>query len=82
MLKMLFRSKSNSAQVAKNRLQLVLQKERVGISEGTLEEMRLQLAEVISKYFAIDPQSLEIEILSKGEGSSLSVSTPVQESQT
>ena len=82
MLKMLFRYKSNSAQVAKNRLQLVLQKERVGISEGTLEEMRLQLAEVISKYFAIDPQSLEIEILSKGEGSSLSVSTPVQESQT
>lgn len=71
----MIKRKPKSANVAKNRLQLVLARERVGIPESRLTQLRGELCEVISKYFEIDSESLEIDILDKNGKSALTVNT-------
>lgn len=75
--KRLFKSQPTSAKIAKNRLQLVISRERVGVPERKVAELKEELCEVISKYFEIDADSLEVEVFDKKGYSSLSVSTPV-----
>ncbi|MGK5091971.1 cell division topological specificity factor MinE [Deltaproteobacteria bacterium TL4] len=73
----LFRSKPSSANVAKNRLKLVLAKERVGLSESQILQMKQELSFVISKYFEIDRDSLEVIIETIDGQPALNVKTPV-----
>jgi cell division topological specificity factor len=60
-IKNLFSSKS-SRDVAKGRLHLVLAHDRTGLEGGKLQEMRAEIAAVISKYVPIDIDAIEIEI--------------------
>jgi cell division topological specificity factor len=60
-IKSLFTSKS-SRDVAKGRLHLVLAHDRTGLEGGKLQEMRAEIAAVISKYVAIDADAVEIQI--------------------
>lgn len=76
-LRKLFDHSVGSAQTAKSRLQLVLARERVGLPESELTELKKELYQVISKYFEIDQTALEIEILNKDGQSALMVNTPV-----
>ena len=67
-----------SARIAKNRLQLVLTRERTGLSENDLNKLKGDLYRVISRYVTIDRTNLEIEILYNKNGqSALKVNTPV-----
>ncbi len=76
-LSTIFHQNSGSAQTAKNRLRLVLARERVGLPENQLSELKGELCDVISKYFEIDQTALEIEIFNKNGQPALSVNTPV-----
>ena len=75
----LFKARQSSAQVAKNRLQLVLASERQGIrlTDVKRRELREDLYDVISKYFKIEEDSLELEILNEDGQHALNVNTPV-----
>jgi cell division topological specificity factor MinE len=76
--KMFGQTRGKSAQTAKNRLQLVLTRERTGLSENDLNKLKGDLYRVISRYFTINRTSLEIEILYNNKGqSALKVNTPV-----
>ena len=77
----LFGRGSKSAGTAKSRLQLVLARERVGLPETTLNSLREDLMEVISKYFEIEDGSLEIEIMPADGKSALTVNTSVTKSK-
>jgi|TARA_B110000196_G_C20991773_1_gene588560 cell division topological specificity factor MinE len=68
----------NSASVAKNRLQLVLSKDRIQISDVELKSMKEELYRVISHYFTVTPDNLEIEVLTRDGRAALSVNTPVE----
>jgi cell division topological specificity factor MinE len=68
----------NSASVAKNRLQLVLSKDRIQISDAELKSMKEELYHVISHYFTVTPDNLEIEVLTRDGRAALSVNTPVE----
>jgi cell division topological specificity factor MinE len=68
----------NSASVAKNRLQLVLSKDRIRISDVELKSMKEELYRVISHYFTVTPDNLEIEVLTRDGRAALSVNTPVE----
>lgn len=74
-LENLFTKSTKSAKVAKNRLQLVIARDRVGIPEGKMAELKDDLYQVISKYFDLDPSSLEIEIFNKDGQPALTVNT-------
>ena len=68
----------NSASVATNRLQLVLSKDRIQISDVELKSMKEELYRVISHYFTVTPDNLEIEVLTRDGRAALSVNTPVE----
>ena len=68
----------DSASVAKNRLQLVLSKDRIQISDAELKSMKEELYRVISHYFTVTPDNLEIEVLTCDGRAALSVNTPVE----
>ena len=58
----LFKRNTKSKEVAKERLRLLLINDRTGLSQKTLEELRVEITKVISKYLEIDEESLEIEM--------------------
>ena len=63
-----FRRKS-SCQVAKDRLKILLISDRVNCSPEIMEQIKLDIAKVISKYMKIDADNLEIQINAKGNKS-------------
>ena len=72
-----FSSKQSSREVAKGRLHLVLAHDRVGLEGGKLQEMRREIAAVISKYVPIDVEAVEVQIESKSRATELRVSSPL-----
>jgi cell division topological specificity factor len=76
-IKNLFNGKS-SREVAKGRLHLVLAHDRTGLEGGRLEEMRAEIAAVISKYVPIDSEAVEIQIETRSRATQLTVSSTVQ----
>jgi cell division topological specificity factor len=67
----------SSREVAKGRLHLVLAHDRAGLEGGRLQEMREEIAAVISKYVPIETQAVEIHIESKSRATQLTVSSPL-----
>ncbi len=72
-----FKPKDSSAHTAKSRLKLVLAQERIGLSESQMNQMKQELGVVISKYFKMDSDSLEIEVVTRDGQSALTVNTSV-----
>ncbi len=70
--------KRQSANSAKNRLQLVLSKDRIQLSDADQSAMKQDLYAVISRYFKIAPDSLEIEVLNRDGQSALMVNTALE----
>lgn len=66
-----------SKEQAYNRLKLVLMHDRAGLSEGTLQMMRSELIEVISKYMEIDTEALDLKLETEGESIALMLGIPV-----
>ncbi|HEX9617606.1 MAG TPA: cell division topological specificity factor MinE [Anaerolineales bacterium] len=52
-----------SAKQAKERLKLVLIHDRTDLNSGTLEALKDELIEVISRHVAIDPSAVRIEMV-------------------
>lgn len=85
MLSTIFRAirpKTTSASTAKSRLQIVVTRERTGVAEGAIQEMKKELHAVIAKYFVVDIEQLEVDIIRKNGKSALTLQTPVQKSSS
>jgi cell division topological specificity factor len=67
-----------SSQVAKGRLHLVLAHDRTGLDGGRLQELRQDIAAVLSKYVPIDADGVEIEIETHKRATQLKMSTSIQ----
>jgi len=77
-IKQMFAGKRSSREVAKGRLHLVLAHDRVGLEGGKLQEMRTEIAAVISKYVPINVEAVDIQIEStKSRSTELRVSSPL-----
>ncbi len=74
-----FFQRPSSANVAKNRLKQVLAKDRAGLSETDLNSLKQELYGVISTYFKIEEDSLEVNIQNRDGSSALSVNTPLRQ---
>jgi cell division topological specificity factor len=70
-----FFSGKSSREVAKGRLHLVLAHDRTGLEGGRLQEMRAEIAAVISKFVPIDPDGVEIHIETRSRDTQLTVSS-------
>lgn len=72
---------SGSKNAAKERLRLVLIHDRTTISQETLENMKRDLIEVISRYIDIDVSDLEFKMESQNEKVALVANIPITENQ-
>jgi cell division topological specificity factor len=77
----LFRSKPSSAQVAKERLRIIVSQERTRRGgPDYLPLLRKELLEVIRKYVNVDPEAIQVNVEREGthEVLELSVALPEQ----
>jgi cell division topological specificity factor len=74
--RILGREKS-SAKQAKERLKLVIISDRTDISPGTVETLKDELIEVISRHVDIDPAAVRIEMTQDGRQQRLIADIPI-----
>lgn len=75
-MKHFFFCKKSSRQVAKDRLKILLISDRVNCSPEMMELIKNDIAKVISKYMKIDAENMDIQINTKGSGTSREMKTP------
>ncbi len=68
--------RKKSSEIAKDRLKILLISDRVNCSPETMERIKADIAEVISKYMKIDVNSMEIQISKTGMKSINNTKTP------
>lgn len=78
-LRQLFTNYEPSGQTARKRLQLVLVQDRIGLPQGELEAMKMDLLEVVSKYLVIEPDEVKIEVKTFDSSTLLLSSIPVKD---
>ena len=78
-IKTFLHGRTSSRDVAKGRLHLVLAHDRVGLEGGKLQEMRREIAAVISRFVTIDADAVEIHIetTTARDTQQLTVSSPL-----
>lgn len=71
----------NSKSDACNRLKLVLMHDRSKLDPGTMEKMRDELVDVISRYVEIDKEALDLNLESEANTIALIANIPVLRSK-
>jgi cell division topological specificity factor len=66
-----------SARQAKDRLQLVLIHDRIDMNPGTLETLKDEMLDVISRHVEIDPAAVRIEMAQEGRQQRLIADIPI-----
>ncbi len=78
----LFSSRPSPKQVAKDRLKLILIHDRGELSKETLDKIKLEILEVLSKYIEIDEEDIDIAVTKssniEGETPSLIANIPIK----
>ncbi len=69
---------TKSAQMAKERLKLVLVHDRTDISPGVMEMLKDDLIAVISRHIEIDPSAVRIEMTQEGREQRLIADIPLR----
>jgi cell division topological specificity factor len=77
----LFHREAKSAQQAKDRLALVLIHDRTDLPPGTMEILKNELIEVISRHVDIDPAAVRIEMSQEGREQRLLADIPLRTKQ-
>ena len=77
LLKRLMNKGDDSKDIAKQRLKFALLTDKLEIKNDTLGDLQRDLVEVISKYFEIDKESIQIDIKRSEESSALIFNTPI-----
>lgn len=72
----------NTKETATNRLRLVLMHDRTNLAPETMEKMRDELLEVISKYVVVDEELLDLNLASEGDAIALLASIPIVRAKT
>ncbi|MDD3238356.1 MAG: cell division topological specificity factor MinE [Candidatus Gastranaerophilales bacterium] len=72
----------NTKNIASNRLKLVLMHDRTKLDPLTLEKMRLEMIDVISRYVVIDKELLELNLAGEGDSIALMLNIPVVRAKT
>jgi cell division topological specificity factor len=76
-----WRSKGGrSANDAKERLKLVLIHDRTDLTPKAVDQMKNELMEVISRYIAIDPEAVRIDVTQDGREQRLVADIPIKSS--
>ena len=73
-----FWGRSNSGEIARSRLKLLLVSDQAGLSLGLLDQIREDMEDVLSRYAEIDGSRVEIRLKSEKEEEVLFTSFPIR----
>jgi cell division topological specificity factor len=73
-----FAKEPSSAQLAKQRLQVVLVQDHLSMAPGTMEAIKTEIMEVISRHLDIDPDGVEVAVERRGHNDELVANIPVR----
>ncbi len=76
-LKSIIWGKRFTNNTAKNRLQMVLVQDRSGLSSKDMDYFKKDLMDVISKYFVVETNTLQIEWKRSDAATALVINTPI-----
>lgn len=74
----LFSKEPSSAQLAKQRLQVVLVQDHLSMAPGTMEAIKTEIMAVISRHLDIDPEGVEVAVERRGHNDELVANIPVR----
>ena len=74
-----FHQTSRSADVAKDRLDLILASDRSKLSPHTLDVMRDEIVTVLSKHVTIDDKNVNVTVMRTPEGNHIVANIPLME---
>lgn len=74
----LFGRQPTSSQIAKDRLQLVLVHDRIGLSEEILNQIQQEIITVLSRYVEIDHHNMEISLTQGRAQNKLVANIPIR----
>ena len=77
-MKRLFRRPPKSANVAAERLKIILAHERRGVSAPLMEQMKEEIIQVISKFVEVDSGHIEVRMTDEADIEMLEVTVPFQ----
>ena len=78
----LFKSKKNTAETAKNRLQIIIAQERSSAgAPDYLPLMRREILEVIRKYVSVEADAVKVDVVKDGEHDVLDISVALPEAR-
>lgn len=69
---------ASSAQQAKERMKLVLIHDRTDLTPNSLDRLKDELIEVISRYIEIDPAAVDIQVSQEGREQRLIADIPLR----
>jgi len=72
-----FTGRKNSRDAAKKRLQFSLIYDKLEVNDTTLTDLQQDIVDVISKYFEIDKDALELKVKRDDNVSALVFNTPI-----
>lgn len=72
-----FSGQQRSSDEAKKRLQFSLVYDNLEVNENTLTDLQRDIVDVISRYFEIDKDALELRVQNDNEVSALVFNTPI-----
>ncbi|GAK55870.1 cell division topological specificity factor [Candidatus Vecturithrix granuli] len=75
-LKSMFRRQPKSAEVAAERLKIILAHERRGVSAPLMEQMKEEIIKVVSKFVEVDTQQIEVRLTDEADIEMLEVTVP------
>jgi cell division topological specificity factor len=71
-----FRPRSRSADIAAERLRIILAHERRGVNAPLIEQMKEEIIQVVSKFIDVDSHNIEVRLTEDSEIEVLEVTVP------
>lgn len=75
-IRQIFRRRPRSADIAAERLKIILAHERIGVSAPLIEQMKEEIIRVITKFVDVDTQSIEVRLTDEENIEMLEVTVP------
>jgi cell division topological specificity factor len=75
-LKDYFRTRPRSADIAAERLKIILSHERRGVNAPLIEEMKEEIMQVVSKFIDVDTEHIEVRLTEDADIEMLEVTVP------
>lgn len=75
------RQSQSTRSIAKDRLRLVLQSDRVSLSPHVMEQIKVEIFQVLSKYLPIDEKELDFSLERNSTGMTLAASIPIRQAR-